>query len=93
MEYTVGQMVYSKSGHDKGLPFIITETEGEFIYLVDGKNRTLDKPKTKKNKHVQFTNSFDADIKTKIENGEYILDADFVKAIKRFSNQKQSTVN
>ena len=48
MEYTVGQMVYSKSGHDKGLPFIITETEGEFIYLVDGKNRTLDKPKKKK---------------------------------------------
>ena len=27
MEYTVGQMVYSKSGHDKGLPFIITETD------------------------------------------------------------------
>ena len=48
MEYTVGQMVYSKSGHDKGLPFIIAETEGEFIYLVDGKNRTIDKPKKKK---------------------------------------------
>ena len=41
MEYTVGQVVYSKSGHDKGIPFIITETEGEFIYLVDGSDKKI----------------------------------------------------
>ena len=28
MEYTVGQVVYSKSGHDKGKAFIVTEIDG-----------------------------------------------------------------
>ena len=74
MEYTVGQVVYSKSGHD-------------------GKCRKMDKPKKKKIKHVQITNYCDADLKTKIENGEYLLDADFVKALKRYSSQKQSKAN
>ena len=56
MEYTVGQVVYSKSGHDKGKAFIVTEIEGEYLYLVDGKCRTIDKPKKKKLIHLQRTN-------------------------------------
>ena len=53
----------------------------------------MDKPKKKKTKHVQITNYCDAELKTKIENGEYLLDADFVKALKRYSSQKQSKAN
>ena len=33
------------------------------------------------------------ELKTKIENGEYLLDADFVKALKKYSDQKQSKAN
>lgn len=90
MEYTVGQVVYSKSGHDSGKAFIITEVGDEYLYLTDGKNRKMDKPKKKKFKHVQVTNYSDAELKNKIENDEYILDADFVKAIKRYSSQNRA---
>ena len=93
MEYTVGQVVYSKSGHDKGGAFIVTEIEGDYLYLTDGKCRKMDKPKKKKIKHVQVTNYCDAELKAKIENGEYLLDADFAKALKRYSSQKQSKAN
>ncbi len=93
MEYTVGQVVYSKCGHDKGKAFIVTEIEGDFLYLTDGKSRKMDKPKKKKTKHVQITNYYDDELKTKIENGEYLLDADFVKALKKYSDQKQSKAN
>ncbi len=85
MEYTVGQVVYSKSGHDKGKVFVVTDVEGDFLYLVDGKCRTVDKPKKKKIKHVQITNYEESEIKTKIENREHLLDADFVKALKKYS--------
>ena len=71
MEYTVGQVVYSKCGHDKGKAFIVTEIEEDFLYLTDGKSRKMDKPKKKKTKHVQITNYYDDELKTKIENGEY----------------------
>ncbi len=93
MEYTVGQVVYSKCGHDKGKAFIVTEIEEGFLYLTDGKSRKMDKPKKKKTKHVQITNYYDDELKTKIENGEYLLDADFVKALKKYSDQKQSKAN
>ena len=93
MEYTVGQVVYAKGGHDKGKAFIVTEIEEDFLYLTDGKSRKMDKPKKKKTKHVQITNYYDDELKTKIENGEYLLDADFVKALKKYSDQKQSKAN
>ena len=93
MEYTVGQVVYSKCGHDKGKAFIVTEIEEDFLYLTDGKSRKMDKPKKKKTKPVQITNYYDDELKTKIENGEYLLDADFVKALKKYSDQKQSKAN
>ena len=93
MEYTVGQVVYSKCGHDKGKAFIVTEIEEDFLYLTDGKSRKMDKPKKKKTKHVQITNYYDDELKTKIENGEYLLDADFVKALKKYSDRKQSKAN
>ena len=92
MEYTVGQVVYSKSGHDKGKAFIVTEIEGEYLYLVHRKCRTIDKPKKKKNKHVQITNYIEGEIKNKIEKGEMLLDADFSKALKNIVN-KQSKVS
>ena len=43
----------SKAGHDAGNIYIIVETDAQYVYLVDGKIRTLDKPKRKKRKHVQ----------------------------------------
>ena len=48
MEYETGQIVYSKSGHDKGGIFVILSVEGEYVYLANGKNRSLEKPKRKK---------------------------------------------
>ena len=36
---------------------IIIATDGEHAYLVDGKRRTLEKPKKKKAKHIQLTNN------------------------------------
>ena len=90
MEYSVGQVVFAKSGHDSGMAFIITDMDEDFLYLTDGRNRTVDKPKKKKRKHVQVTNYSDAEIKKKILNGESLLDADFRKALKRYSCQDRA---
>ena len=49
-----GMLARSKAGHDKGHVYIIVETDATCVYLVDGKIRTLDKPKKKKKKHVQL---------------------------------------
>lgn len=44
----------SKAGHDKNKVYVIIKEEAEYIYLVDGKSRTLEKPKKKNKKHIQL---------------------------------------
>ena len=55
LEYQIGQVVYSKSGHDQGDVQMICAIEGEYLLLADGRRRKLEKPKRKKKKHVQPT--------------------------------------
>ena len=77
-----GMVVYSKAGRDKGAPFIVLKCEGEYAYLTDGQSRPLNKPKKKKLKHIQPTNTTIEDIKHKIEHNLHIMDSDIVKALK-----------
>lgn len=56
MEIQGGSIVYSKAGHDRGGMFLVLCTDGEYAFLADGKVRKLDKPKKKKQKHLQKTN-------------------------------------
>ena len=49
-----GMLAKSKAGHDKGQFYVIYDVDETYVYLVDGKIRTMDKPKKKKRKHVQI---------------------------------------
>ncbi len=53
-EIWTGMLAKSKQGHDKDKIFLIIKEEGEYVFLADGKIRTLEKPKKKKRKHVQI---------------------------------------
>jgi ribosomal protein L14E/L6E/L27E len=85
--YSVGQIVYSKSGRDKGNAFIVKSFDDEYAYLVDGKIRRLEKPKRKKKIHIQITKTINADIRLKLENKLNILDADLRKALAEFKSR------
>ena len=49
-----GMLAKSKAGHDKNQVYVIYDVDQTYVYLVDGKNRTLERPKKKKIKHVQI---------------------------------------
>ncbi len=59
----IGQVVYSKCGRDKGLPFVIVSVCNDFVYLSDGDYRKFNCPKKKKIKHIQVTNDILFEIK------------------------------
>ena len=78
---SIGQVVFAKCGRDKGKAFVVINVRDEYLYLVDGNLRTLDKPKKKKVKHVQPTN-YIANINVV---GRALQDADIRKELKAFA--------
>jgi ribosomal protein L14E/L6E/L27E len=53
----IGQIVCSKSGRDKGYFLVVIGEDDKFLYVADGKERPLEKPKRKNPKHLVFTNT------------------------------------
>ena len=43
--FVKGMLARSKAGHDTGKLFVVMQAEEEFVYLADGRCRTLDKQK------------------------------------------------
>ena len=48
-------IVISMCGHDKGRIYALLYEEDGYVYLADGKTKTLQKPKKKKLKHIKNT--------------------------------------
>ena len=55
MDYAKGRVVRSLKGHDKDGLFVIADSDTEFAWLVDGKNRKKHNPKKKNLKHIVIT--------------------------------------
>ena len=53
----IGRIVCSKAGRDKDYFMVVVKSEGDYVYVCDGKERPLDRPKRKNIKHLQFTNT------------------------------------
>lgn len=49
----VGMLAVSRAGHDRGITYVITDEEDEYVYLADGRTKTVDRPKKKNKKHIQ----------------------------------------
>lgn len=84
--YSKGQIVFSKSGRDKGRAFIVYDYNDDYVFIVDGDLRKLEKPKKKKKIHIQISKIIIEEIKNKLENGLYILDSDIRKALAKYND-------
>ena len=80
----IGKFATSKAGHDKKKLYIIMKEDEEYVYLVDGELKTLDKPKKKSKKHIQIINRVDENIQNKLELKQIIYNEDIKRAIKLY---------
>ena len=55
-ELEIGSVVRSEAGHDSDSIFAVVGVDMKFIYLCDGKERPVQKPKRKNPKHVKKLN-------------------------------------
>ena len=76
-----GMLVRSLAGHEKDRLYIIIRQDEEYVWLVDGRNRTMEKPKKKKKKHIQVIHRISEPVKKMLESGETLSDEMIIQAI------------
>ena len=62
--------------------FIVVGVVENYVYLVDGSIRKIDRPKRKKIKHIELTSFFEENIANKVKNKHKITNQDVKKALK-----------
>lgn len=90
MEISKAHLVEATAGREKGKLFYVMETEGEYVFLADGKSRHVEAPKRKKRKHVRFIASDDGRVAEKIRENERVTNSELRKAIASYSGADNS---
>lgn len=85
-----GMFASSKAGHDKDTIYIIVKEEPEYVYLADGRYKTIDNPKKKNKRHIQIIKKKSDDIlREKLINKQPVYNEEIRKAIGGIVCQKQ----
>lgn len=76
MELHKADIVCSAAGRDQGKLFYVIGTEGVYILIADGRERTIEHPKRKKSKHVQMVARTESHVAEKLRRGEKVLNSE-----------------
>ena len=63
-------------GRDAGQLFYVLEADDTYLMLVDGKGRTIEKPKRKKRKHTNKVLRSDTRVADKLRLGDKVLNSE-----------------
>ena len=72
----IADVVMSTAGRDQGKLFYVIGTKEAYLLLANGKDRTLDKPKLKKRKHVQKVLRSETRVAAKLIAGDKVLNSE-----------------
>ena len=90
MELVKSDIVLSLSGRDKGKYFFVVETAGDYALIADGKCRKLERPKRKKQKHLQLAARADSRVAGKLRSGDKVLNSELRRELAGFCQEIQS---
>ena len=86
----VSDVVVSTAGRDQGRLYYVISTDELFLMLVNGKDRTLDKPKRKKRKHAQKVLRSETRVAGKLRLGDKVLNSELRRDLAYHASQMQA---
>ena len=75
-DINISDVVLTTAGRDAGQWFYVIDADPVFLLLANGKDRTLEKPKRKKRKHVQKVLRSETRVAEKIRSGDKVLNGE-----------------
>ncbi len=92
MEIGYADIVSSTAGHDKGSLFLVIGVEENFVFLVDGKNRTLEHPKRKNKKHVRYMGKKEHPLLTRFRERQWMENKEIRKVLAIHRGESQDNL-
>ena len=86
----ISDVVRSTAGRDQGKLFYVIGTDPVFLLLANGKDRTLEKPKRKKRKHVQKVLRSETRVADKIRTGGKVLNGELRRDLAFLAREMQA---
>ena len=86
----ISDVVMSTAGRDKGKLFYVIGTDPVYLTLANGKDRTLEKPKRKKRKHIQKVLRSETRVAEKLRLGDKVLNSELRRDLAYLSRELQS---
>ena len=72
----ISDVVISLRGRDQGELYYVIGKQEKFLLLANGKNRTLEEPKRKKQKHVEKVLRSETRVAAKLLSGDKVLNGE-----------------
>ena len=88
--FQISDVVVSTAGRDQGKLFYVIGVDEQILMLANGKDRTLEKPKHKKLKHVQKVLRSETRVATKLRAGDKVLNSELRRDLAYLSREMQS---
>ncbi len=86
----ISDVVVSTAGRDQGKLFYVIGTDPAYLLLANGKDRTLDKPKRKKRKHIRKVLRSETRVAEKLRQGDKVLNSELRRDLAYLSREMQS---
>ena len=86
----ISDVVVSTAGRDQGDLFYVIDADPIYLMLANGKDRTLDKPKRKKRRHVQKVLRSETRVAAKILSGDKVLNSELRRDLAFHAKEMQA---
>ena len=89
-DINISDVVVSTAGRDQGEWFYVIAEDQTYLFLANGKDRTLDKPKRKKRKHVQKVLRSETRVAEKLRCGDKVLNGELRRDLAFLAREMQA---
>ena len=89
-DFMIADVVRPMAGRDAGQLHYVIAADETYLYLVNGKDRSLEKPKRKKRKHAQKVLRSETRVAQKLRTGDKVLNSELRRDLAYLSRELQS---
>ena len=89
-DLSIADVVISLAGRDAGSLFYVIDADETYLTLVNGKDRTMEKPKRKKRKHAKKVLRSETRVAEKLRIGDKVLNSELRRDLAYLGREMQS---